>query len=696
MTDQERDRLLVECLEDFHARRARDEAPQPEDYRARLGEHFADLVGLLQTESTIDAAMELPLPAELPVAFGEYTLLREIGRGAVGVVYEALHRRLGRKVAVKILRTGFDTEHRAMERFQREARTCAQVRHDNLVPIHDAGDVNGRPYYEMALIAGTPLSGLIREGRAPKGRALFAGFAGIADALHALHAVGIIHRDVKPSNVIVEPSGRMVLTDFGLARTAQSLELTKTGEAIGTPLYMSPEQMLGKTKEIDSRTDVYGLGASLYEALSGVPPFKTAELPDLMRMVLTQRPAPFRSMGVAVPTGAEKVVLKALEKERRDRYPTAGAMRDDLLRLADGREPDGQPVPHVVRLARRAARRWRPLAAAALLLLGMGWWWFHRPGSVEIVAFPPATLYRDGVLVGESPLRTTWDPGEYEIELRRDGHVAQTRRLVLPPGGDRGLEVLMPPETYDQSSIDELRRAFGLAPDASQRPPRTRGFEVTAAAIPALPRGRVRRSDLGRYRMFLGERYADDGLLQFRRGDDVLHQEPLTSPRMRVDEPIPPAVLAALRPGDTVTWGCVYPKDPPRPGNAPPDAVTTFTVVAEDPALTAQVARVRRLLGGDVDTAEGRAMVAHVLLGAGLPYAGYLEGVEATRIAGERRDAVLPWATLWAAIERLEIEETPDAAPVVERLNVELDQEAVHRFYGLPPPVGLPSEGDDR
>ena len=176
-------------------------------------------------------------------------------------------------MAVKVLRTGFDTSPEAIERFRREAVACAQVRHDNIVEVYESGDVDGRPFYAMALLRGRSLSRLIRSGPMPTPQETCRRLADVADALHTLHEHGIIHRDIKPSNIMIEESGRMVLADFGLARTLVSAALTKTGEALGTPLYMSPEQLMGRGDEVNRRSDVYGLGATLYEVFAGHPPF---------------------------------------------------------------------------------------------------------------------------------------------------------------------------------------------------------------------------------------------------------------------------------------------------------------------------------------------------------------------------------------------------------------------------------------
>jgi serine/threonine protein kinase len=261
---------IAKLLDDYVARQQRGEKPTAEDYRLSAGALWADFAQLVEAESSFDEALAEE-EGDLPREFGAYTLLRELGRGATGVVYEA--RRGGRTVALKVLRPGFDTSPDAIARFRREAEACTRVRHDHVVEVYEAGEAEGRPFYAMTFLDGRSLSAVSRAGGLPEPRELARRIARVADALHAIHGAGVVHRDVKPGNIMADSKGRMVLADFGLARSAGTATLTKTGEALGTPLFMAPEQLLGDRARIDGRSDVYGLGATLYDLLTGRPLF---------------------------------------------------------------------------------------------------------------------------------------------------------------------------------------------------------------------------------------------------------------------------------------------------------------------------------------------------------------------------------------------------------------------------------------
>ncbi len=361
---------VARCLEDYRVRRAHGEYPDPESYRDELVGCFDEFLDLVTAESFLDEALTVPQEFRLPRAFGPYSLERELGRGSSGVVYEAKDTRTDDCVALKVMRAGFDTDPHARERFLREARACQQVNHLNVVDIHAAGEIEARPYYAMTLIRGESLSAMVRRGARVEPRRLCRGLAGVAAALAAMHERGIVHRDVKPSNIIVEKAGRMVLADFGLARMDIASTLTRTGSSLGTPLYMSPEQMMSKREEVDGRSDVYGLGAALYEALTGRPPFEADDYRTLVPKIITERPTSPSKLDEAIPRSCSRIVLKCLEKDPRDRYVDAKEVHDDLMAFVDGRPVRGRPVTPLKRGLRTLQRH--PIMTGVATLLGVG------------------------------------------------------------------------------------------------------------------------------------------------------------------------------------------------------------------------------------------------------------------------------------------------------------------------------------
>jgi serine/threonine-protein kinase len=272
----------------------------------------------------------------LPHDFGPYELVREIGRGGMGVVYEARQKGLDRSVAVKMILAGHLASPELVRRFQAEAKAAARLRHANIVPIHDVGQLHGQDFFVMEYIEGQSLAQRIARGPVDVTTAVRL-TATVARAVEHLHRQGIIHRDLKPSNILLDAAGQPYVSDFGLAKVfATGSDLTATGVITGTPSYMAPEQASGRRAEIGPATDVYSLGAILYELLTGVPPFR-AECPlDTLMEVLRSDPAMPRSLNRHIPHGLELICLKCLAKEPRDRYASAAALADDLDRFARG------------------------------------------------------------------------------------------------------------------------------------------------------------------------------------------------------------------------------------------------------------------------------------------------------------------------------------------------------------------------
>ena len=276
------------------------------------------------------------LAARLAQALGSaYTLEGEIGRGGMGVVFNARDERLKRRVAVKVLPPELAFREEIRLRFVREAETAARLSHPHIVPIHSVGEgPDGLVYFVMAYVDGESLGAkLKRRGRLPPDEARRI-MLETADALGAAHALGIIHRDVKPDNILLEGSrGRVVVTDFGIAKalssTTGSATLTATGVAIGTPHYMSPEQAAGD-REIDGRSDIYSLGVVAFQTLAGELPFQAPTVPGILVKQITERAPLVTDKRPDVPEDLAACVMRSLEKDPEDRWPTADALRRAL------------------------------------------------------------------------------------------------------------------------------------------------------------------------------------------------------------------------------------------------------------------------------------------------------------------------------------------------------------------------------
>jgi tRNA A-37 threonylcarbamoyl transferase component Bud32 len=280
-----------------------------------------------------------------------YDILGELGRGGMGVVYQARHRKLNRTVALKMVLAGAHAGASQLQRFLTEAEAVARLQHPNIVQIHEVGEHEGLPYFSLEFCAGGSLAGkLDGTPRQPRGAALLVEV--LARAIHAAHAKGIVHRDLKPANVLLAEDGTPKVTDFGLAKKLDEQGPTGTGAVMGTPSYMAPEQAAGKNKEIGPAADVYALGAVLYELLTGRPPFKAATSLETILQVVADEPVPVRQLQPKVPCDLETVCLKCLQKDSRKRYGTAQALADDLRHFLAGE-------PIVARPVGRLERGWR-------------------------------------------------------------------------------------------------------------------------------------------------------------------------------------------------------------------------------------------------------------------------------------------------------------------------------------------------
>ncbi len=301
---------------------------------------------------------------------GDYQLLAVIARGGMGVVYKARQLSLNRVVAVKMILAGQLATQAEHDRFHAEAEAAALLDHPNIVPVFEVGEHEGQHYFSMGYVEGSSLAARLAKGPlAPKEAAELV--ATVAEAVEYAHRQGVIHRDLKPSNILIDCAGRPRVTDFGLAKRVDSGgDLTATGQVLGTPSYMPPEQAAGHIHAVGPAADVYALGAVLYAALTGRPPFQAATSLETLKQVIEREPVPLRQLNSAVPRDLETIVLKCLEKAVPRRYASAQALAEDLRRYLEGRPIFARPVSrweHAWRWCRR-----QPvvagLSAAAVIL----------------------------------------------------------------------------------------------------------------------------------------------------------------------------------------------------------------------------------------------------------------------------------------------------------------------------------------
>lgn len=441
------DASLADSLEEFLGLLRAGRRPSREDFLARhgasAGGSLADCLSGLEliaaaapqllaaTGSAMDAD---PLFAPFPPAthLGDYRIGREIGRGGMGVVYEAEQLSLGRQVALKVLPVAASLDPKQRQRFQLEAQAAAHLHHPNIVPVFAVGQDQGVHFYAMQFIPGRSLASIVKtlrkspgwelpgpadqalarandllthpidESSAEQGgSSISAGDAATpppsgggskssvgsstsqrgmafcrtvarigrqaALALEHAHGLGVIHRDVKPGNLLIDPNGDLWVTDFGLARFLEDPGPTRTGDLLGTLAYMSPEQALGR-REVDHRTDVYSLGATLYELLTIRPAFEGRDRQELLRKIAHDEPIRPRRLNPTVPLDLETVVLKAMDKEPAGRYASAAELANDLGRFLDDK-PIQARRPNLLELSAKWSRRHRPVFVTAVSLL---------------------------------------------------------------------------------------------------------------------------------------------------------------------------------------------------------------------------------------------------------------------------------------------------------------------------------------
>jgi hypothetical protein len=480
---------LVHVLDDYVAALKTGRCP---DREAVLAEHPELAPQLDSCLAALDFIHRTEHAAEeTPARLGDFRILREVGRGGMGVVYEAEQISLRRRVALKVLRFGGTPDAEALQRFQREAETVARLHHTNIVPVFAVGCEQGVHYYAMQFIDGQGLDRVAGREPADCPRVAHWGVQA-AEALAHAHARGVIHRDIKPSNLLLDVEGVVWLTDFGLARRADEVTLTVTGLLVGTPRYMSPEQAAATKRPVDERSDVYSLGATLYELVTGAPVYDGDTPQRLVAQILEAEPVSPRRHRPEVPRDLETILLKCLAKEPERRYPTAQALADDLRRFASG-----DPIKARRPTARERAARWlrrnrrstllAATAAAAALVLSTGLvlvvqrverWLQGRlflatdgPALSAELLTPAGEQACPGFTVPtEEPLALP--AGDYLLRLRGRGYLDESYQVRVERGFERAFDVslgeqrLWEPLTltrcYDLGQIDGRTDLFIL------------------------------------------------------------------------------------------------------------------------------------------------------------------------------------------------------------------------------------------
>jgi len=433
--EADEDPRVMQVARDYLAELELGRRPNRAAYLARHPELSAEVTECLEgIELAHVAALALrPAPAQPEATtepLGDFRIVREVGRGGMGVVYEAMQLSLGRRVALKVLPFAASFDTKRLQRFKTEAHAAAQLHHTNIVPVYAVGCDRGMHFYAMQLIEGRPLDAVIRvlrnerleqpatvvypvgessnatrpspEGlsvapprasqqaqstlanvgitsvahttRSPHDRESYRNAARmaaqVADALEYAHDAGVIHRDIKPANLLLDAKGNIWVADFGLAQVSADISLTQTGDVFGTMRYMSPEQAAGR-RLVDHRTDVYSLGATLYELLTLEPIFPGHDRQTLLNQILHEDPKPLRQADRSIPEELETIVLKSVAKSPSDRYATAAEMAADLRRFLEER-PILARRPSVIDQSRKWMRRHPTVVGAAVILLVCG------------------------------------------------------------------------------------------------------------------------------------------------------------------------------------------------------------------------------------------------------------------------------------------------------------------------------------
>ena len=468
--------------------------------------------------------LELDLSDPEQREFGDYELVERLGAGGMGVVYRARQKSLDREVAVKLLSDGPWASAAFVERFRREARAAARLEHPNIVAIHEIGSRDELNYFSMALVRGPNLVQLLeRDGPMPPREAARL-MRTIAEALHYAHRLGVLHLDLKPGNVLIDAQGEPQVADFGLARRIDTHLAIDAEEVSGTPSYMAPEQIQPQRARLSTATDIYGMGAILYELLTGQPPFLADTPRQTLELALNGRVRRPRRYRPGIPKDLEAICLTCLARDPDRRYSSAQALVDDLGRFLDGREVRARALNPLQRLARWARREPLVVGALSISLLamatGLGVALVQRERAIASAAAAreqswgtradaALRLAREGRSFDASPLllanlserEAHKDRAGAGLERRRLGMLAQTGPQLIDSiatgAGGRALDIDPTGQLVATIGLDEQVRLYRVAD--GQRLWQTATAEHAGFRAHNLPPTRIHFSADGRY-----------------------------------------------------------------------------------------------------------------------------------------------------------------------------------------------------
>ena len=380
--------------------------------------------------------------------YGRYEITGELGRGSMGVVYRAHDPQIGRDIALKVLRPDRVSSEDFVQRFLKEARAIGRMSHPSIVTVYDVGEDQGTVYIAMEFLEGMPLNAHVRDRSLGEEEMADIGIQ-VAESLDYAHERGIVHRDIKPQNIMVGPGGRVKLTDFGIAHIEDpgAGHQTQAGEILGTPNYMSPEQVMGR--KVDGRSDLYSLGVILYELAAGARPFKGENLAAIFHAITSETPARVKDLNPGVTGELSDIIVKCLARDPAERYGSGRELADALRGLL-------RPAAPVQGAPERRKGLWATFIAAAavfLVLAGIGLYVMvphgEAPvdmGMLQVESTPEgAQVYVDGELRGAAPLAVELPVGGHELRLSMPGHYEWEARVQVAGEAGEPLRVELVP-----------------------------------------------------------------------------------------------------------------------------------------------------------------------------------------------------------------------------------------------------------